>query len=84
MPLPKPLLTGTMHDYGIGALVDMPAPEPAVPSERRLMNLTLPPWQQDMFASAAAKYAEGTPGRSWRSVEDTTHAPILNQRRPLP
>lgn len=37
-----------------------------------------------MFANAAAKYAEGTPGRGWRSVEDTTHAPILNERRPLP
>jgi predicted metalloprotease with PDZ domain len=37
-----------------------------------------------MFASAAAKYSEGTPGRGWRSVEDTTHAPILNARRPLP
>ncbi|MBT0667710.1 M61 family metallopeptidase [Novosphingobium profundi] len=38
----------------------------------------------DMFASAAAKYAEGTPGRSWRSVEDTTAAPQLARRRPLP
>ena len=46
MPLPKPLLTGTLHDYGIGALVEMSAPEPAVTSERRLMNLTLPPWQR--------------------------------------
>lgn len=36
------------------------------------------------FAAAAAKYAEGTPGRGWRSVEDTTAAPILNRRRPLP
>lgn len=46
MPLPKPLLTGSMHDYGIGTLVDMSTPGPAVPSERRLMNLTLPPWQR--------------------------------------
>ena len=38
----------------------------------------------DMFAVAAAKYLEGTPGRSWRSVEDTTAAPQLNRRRPLP
>ncbi|SFF78584.1 glycyl aminopeptidase. Metallo peptidase. MEROPS family M61 [Novosphingobium sp. CF614] len=36
------------------------------------------------LAGAAAKYAEGTPGRGWRSVEDTTAAPILNERRPLP
>ncbi|TXT25423.1 MAG: hypothetical protein FD131_4624 [Rhodocyclaceae bacterium] len=46
MPLPKPLLTGTLHDYGIGHLVDMPAPELAEPTDRRLMNLTLPPWQR--------------------------------------
>ncbi|PNU04107.1 M61 family metallopeptidase [Novosphingobium guangzhouense] len=37
-----------------------------------------------MFATAAAKYAEGTPGRSWRSVEDTVNAPQLMRRRPLP
>lgn len=37
-----------------------------------------------LFAAAAAKYAEGMPGRGWRSVEDTTHAPIINDRRPLP
>lgn len=38
----------------------------------------------DMFAVAVAKYLEGTPGRGWRSVEDTTAAPQLNRRRPLP
>ncbi len=61
MPLPKPLLTGTMHDYGIGALVDMPALVPAVPSERRLMNLTLPPWQRPEVWSADQKrrFVEG-------------------------
>ncbi|GAB7550634.1 tetratricopeptide repeat protein [Novosphingobium sp. 11B] len=37
-----------------------------------------------MFATAAGKYAEGTPGRSWRSVEDTVNAPQLMRRRPLP
>lgn len=37
-----------------------------------------------MFAAAAAKYAEGTPGRGWRSVEDTVNAPQLNRRKPLP
>jgi predicted metalloprotease with PDZ domain len=36
------------------------------------------------FATAAAKYAEGTPGRGWRSVEDTTNAPQLARRKPLP
>lgn len=46
MPLPKPLLTGTVHDYGIGHLVDMPMPALAVPTDRRLMNITLPPWQR--------------------------------------
>ena len=37
-----------------------------------------------MWAGAAATYAEGQPGRAWRSVEDTTHDPIINYRRPLP
>lgn len=37
-----------------------------------------------MFANAAGKFAEGTPGRGWRSVEDTTAAPQLNRRKPLP
>ena len=38
----------------------------------------------DMFAAGVAKYVEGTPGRGWRSVEDTTAAPQLARRRPLP
>ncbi|MEJ2407819.1 MAG: peptidase M61 [Novosphingobium sp.] len=37
-----------------------------------------------MFANAVAKYKDGEPGRSWRSVEDTTNAPQLARRRPLP
>ena len=37
-----------------------------------------------MFANAAANYAEGQPGRAWRSVQDTTYDPIVNARRPLP
>lgn len=37
-----------------------------------------------MFAAAAANYLEGQPGRSWRSVEDTTLDPIINARRPVP
>ncbi|WP_061927369.1 M61 family metallopeptidase [Altererythrobacter epoxidivorans] len=36
------------------------------------------------IALAAANYAEGQPGRAWRAVEDTTHDPIINSRRPLP
>ncbi len=36
------------------------------------------------FAAAAANYAEGQPGRAWRSVEDTTNDPVINRRRPLP
>ncbi len=46
MPIPKPLLNGTLHDYGIGNLIDMPAPMQPPSFERRLMNLTLPPWQR--------------------------------------
>ena len=55
MPLPKPLLNGTLHDYGIGHLVDMPAPCEAVPTERQLMNLTLPPWQRPEVWSESQK-----------------------------
>jgi len=36
------------------------------------------------LATSAARYAEGTPGRAWRSVEDTTFDPIINGRKPLP
>jgi len=38
----------------------------------------------DAFATYAANYSEGQPGRAYRSVEDTTHDPIINSRRPLP
>ncbi len=37
-----------------------------------------------MWANAAANYSEGQPGRAWRSVEDTTYDPIINNRQPLP
>ncbi|WP_068070870.1 M61 family metallopeptidase [Novosphingobium lentum] len=37
-----------------------------------------------MMASVAGLYAQGQPGRAWRSVEDTTHDPIIAARRPLP
>jgi predicted metalloprotease with PDZ domain len=36
------------------------------------------------LASNAARFAEATPGRGWRSVEDTTFDPIINGRKPLP
>ena len=36
-----------------------------------------------MLANQAAYYAI-QPGRAWRSVEDTTHDPIIALRRPLP
>ncbi|MEO0061458.1 MAG: hypothetical protein RLZZ08_18 [Pseudomonadota bacterium] len=35
------------------------------------------------LAGSAATYAD-LPGREWRSVEDTTHDPIANARRPVP
>ncbi|WP_260925476.1 M61 family metallopeptidase [Novosphingobium sp. 9] len=38
----------------------------------------------DMWASAAALYSEGEPGREWRSVVDTTNDPIIAQRAPHP
>jgi predicted metalloprotease with PDZ domain len=36
------------------------------------------------LASAAAQYSEGTPGRSWRPLIDTTTDPILAERKALP
>ena len=36
-----------------------------------------------MLANQAAYYAI-QPGRAWRSVEDTTHDPIIAMRRPIP
>lgn len=36
------------------------------------------------IALAVANYAEGQPGRAWRSVQDTTYDPIINARRPVP
>ncbi len=38
----------------------------------------------DAFATYAANYSEGQPGRAYRSVEDTTHDPIINARAPIP
>ena len=35
------------------------------------------------LAGSAGNYAT-LPGRAWRSVEDTTHDPITNARRPIP
>jgi predicted metalloprotease with PDZ domain len=36
------------------------------------------------LASFAAEYSEGSPGRSWRPLIDTTKDPILAERKPLP
>ncbi|VWX53446.1 M61 family metallopeptidase [Novosphingobium sp. 9U] len=36
------------------------------------------------LAAQAGRYSEGLPGRSWRSVEDTTYDPIINGRKALP
>ncbi|MET0275026.1 MAG: peptidase M61 [Phenylobacterium sp.] len=38
----------------------------------------------DALALTAATYSAGRPGRQWRSVEDTTHDPIIAGRRPIP
>jgi predicted metalloprotease with PDZ domain len=38
----------------------------------------------DAIAATAATYSEGTPGRQWRSLEDTTNDPIIAQRAPQP
>jgi predicted metalloprotease with PDZ domain len=36
------------------------------------------------MAGYAARFAEASPGRGWRDVEDTTFDPIVNGREPLP
>jgi predicted metalloprotease with PDZ domain len=36
----------------------------------------------DALAMTAATYTTGRPGRTWRSVEDTTNDPIIANRRP--
>ena len=38
----------------------------------------------DAIAATAAAYSTGTPGRAWRSLEDTTNDPIIAQRAPQP
>ena len=38
----------------------------------------------DALAMTAATYALGRPGRAWRSVEDSTHDPIIAMRNPIP
>ena len=38
----------------------------------------------DAIAATAAAYSEGTPGRQWRALEDTTNDPIIAQRAPQP
>jgi predicted metalloprotease with PDZ domain len=38
----------------------------------------------DAIASTAATYGPGTPGRTWRPLEDTTNDPIIAQRSPQP
>jgi predicted metalloprotease with PDZ domain len=38
----------------------------------------------DAIATVAANYGPGMPGRSWRSLVDTTNDPIIAQRAPQP
>lgn len=38
----------------------------------------------DAIAATAATYSEGTPGRTWRPLEDTTNDPIIAERAPQP
>ncbi|MES2120141.1 MAG: peptidase M61 [Pseudomonadota bacterium] len=38
----------------------------------------------DAIAATAAAYSEGTPGRSWRPLVDTTNDPIIAGRQPQP
>jgi predicted metalloprotease with PDZ domain len=38
----------------------------------------------DAIAATAATYGDGTPGRTWRPLEDTTNDPIIARRAPQP
>jgi predicted metalloprotease with PDZ domain len=38
----------------------------------------------DAIAATAAAYSEGTPGRAWRALVDTTNDPIIARRAPAP
>ena len=44
-------------------------------------GLVDPAHMRDLFAATAARY-DVEPGRSWRSMGDTTNDPIINARRP--
>lgn len=44
-------------------------------------GLVDPAHMRDLFAATAARY-DVAPGRSWRSMGDTTNDPIINGRRP--
>ena len=44
-------------------------------------GLVEPAHMRDLFAATAARY-DVAPGRSWRSMGDTTNDPIINGRRP--
>lgn len=42
-----------------------------------------PEFTREVFALVGAVYDGKRPGRSWRSLEDTTHQPIVTPRQPL-
>ena len=44
-------------------------------------GLVDPAHMRDLFAATAARY-DVAPGRSWRSMGDTTNDPVINARRP--
>ena len=39
---------------------------------------------RDELSNVAATYAEGRPGLSWRSIQDTTYDPVIASRKPKP
>ena len=45
-------------------------------------GLVAPAHMRDLFAATAAHY-DVMPGRSWRTMQDTTNDPIINGRRPI-
>ncbi|MET0292160.1 MAG: hypothetical protein ABW136_07310 [Steroidobacteraceae bacterium] len=47
-------------------------------------GLWKPEFARDELGETAAVFDRRRPGRDWRSLEDTTHQPIMSPRRPLP
>lgn len=56
MMIPEPILSGARRDYPLEMVIEQSAkPDSHLPEERRLLSLTLPPWQRPEVWSEAQK-----------------------------